>query len=169
MNSLKKTAAMLSVMICLSNYVLHAKAPVNAVTAFENLSSLVGIWKRKDSDGADFKIEFELTANNSVLVERWIRKDKTHSLTIYHLDKESLLATHYCPQGNQPRLKMQSSVDDTRMGFEFMDATNLENPDQSHQHSLSFDLSNRALVIRGETYRKGQEMNPSEMILVRMQ
>jgi len=154
--------------ILLFNSNAQAKETETSVSAFEKLSALVGTWKRQDSDGSKFQIQFELTANDTVLMERWMRKEKTHSLTVYHLDQNHLLATHYCPQGNQPRLKMATNTKSSTIKFEFMDATNLETADQNHQRSLSFDLSNGNLVVRGESYKSGTGADTTTLLLERM-
>lgn len=144
----------------------HDTKPVPS--AFEQMSLLVGDWKREDRDGSKFHIEFELTANGSVLVERWVSRGKTHSLTLYHRDKADVVATHYCPQGNQPRMKMSSDDGVAKIRFDFWDATNLANPTDNHQHSLSFDLSDPKRIKRGEVYMSGEGAEPSELILERM-
>ena len=137
-------------------------------SSFEQMSTLVGDWKREGTDGIKFHIEFELTANDSVLIERWVSGGKTHSLTLYHRDKADLVATHYCPQGNQPRMKMSTPDGAAQIAFDFWDATNLAKPTDNHQHSLSFDLSEPDRVKRAETYLSGEGEEPSEMVLVRM-
>tara|TARA_R110000824_G_scaffold287042_1_gene475189 strand:- start:197 stop:700 length:504 start_codon:yes stop_codon:yes gene_type:complete len=138
-----------------------------APSAFEQMSTLAGHWKREGQDGSKFHIEFELTANNSVLVERWVSRGKTHSLTLYHRDKADVVATHYCPQGNQPRMKMSTPDGAAKIVFDFWDATNLVNPTDNHQHSLSFDLSEPGRVTRAEIYLSSAGEEPSEMVLVR--
>ncbi len=102
-------------------------------------------------------------------METWLNEDKPHSLTVYHRDKDALLATHYCPQGNQPRLKLVTGSNDDTIRFDFMDATNLASLDQSHQHMLSFTIvNNGALVIRDETYLSSAGPDVSELRLVRV-
>ncbi len=137
------------------------------VSSFEQMSALVGNWKREGTDGLKFHIQFELTANDSVLIERWVRGDKTHSLRLYHRDQADLVATHYCPQGNQPRMKMSTPDGAAKIVFDFWDATNLVKPTDNHQHSLSFDLSEPGRVKRAETYLSSAGEEPSEMVLVR--
>lgn len=137
-------------------------------SSFEHMSTLVGDWKREGRDGSKFHIEFELIANKSVLVERWVSRGKTHSLTLYHRDKADVVATHYCPQGNQPRMKMTSPDGAAQVTFDFWDATNLIKPTDSHQHQLSFDLSDRQRIKRGEVYLSGEGPESSELVLERM-
>ncbi|QJB69786.1 hypothetical protein [Parasphingorhabdus halotolerans] len=163
----KTTGLALIAMIALAGSAA-AEDVTPALSSFEQMSALAGDWKREGEDGKKFHIEFELTANNSVLVERWISRGKTHSLTLYHRDKADVVATHYCPQGNQPRMKMSTPDGAAKITFDFWDATNLVKPTDNHQHSLSFDLSEPDRVKRAEVYLSGAGEQPSEMVLVRV-
>jgi hypothetical protein len=79
-----------------------------------------------------------------------------------------LLATHYCPQGNQPRLAL-AGRDTSGLHFVFRDATDLEPAKESHQHDLWFDLSDPDRPCRGETYSsKDGPGAPERMLLVRV-
>lgn len=136
-----------------------------AAMQFEKMATMIGKWKTQDHPS--LRIIFEPTAGGSVIVERWMVGERMHSMTVYHLDGEALMATHYCPQGNQPRLKMESGSTENHISFDFYDATNLKSAEQSHQHRLSFDFSKMEHVTRGEAYRQGVSSNPTEMVLVR--
>jgi hypothetical protein len=140
-----------------------------AAIQFKKLAEMTGgEWKTQDSPS--LRIKFERAVRGSVIVELWMFEGQLqpHSMTVYHLDGEALMATHYCPQGNQPRLKMESGSTENHISFDFYDATNLKSFDQSHQHRLSFDFSKTDQVTRGEAYRKGVLSNPTEMVLVRV-
>jgi hypothetical protein len=97
-----------------------------------------------------------------VLVESWEARGKPHSLTVYHRDGQRLIATHYCPQGNQPRLALGPGS----LRFSFLDATGL-GTGESHLTELNFDLSNPARPVRSEVYRAGTEASPSTLVLAR--
>ena len=139
-----------------------------AEQALQRLQTLVGTWKREGAGASDFRIRFETTAGGTVLVETWLAGARPHSLTLYHADGERLMATHYCPQGNQPRLLLASASTLENMTFRFHDATNLADPEQSHQHALGFDFSEAPVRLRrSETYRSGDGDESSELLLVR--
>ncbi len=141
----------------------------SATMAFDEMKTLVGYWTKKDADNAEFKIHYELTANDTVLVETWLYKNQKHSMTAYHRDGDHLLATHYCPQGNQPRLQMKQVAQSSDIVFEFRDATNLDSLKDSHQHSLRFNLQDKNVSItRGETYSSGKGDETTEFILERI-
>jgi hypothetical protein len=130
-----------------------ANTRLNVNEAFDEMKSLVGVWKKEGGKSPNFSISFELIANSSVLVETWLRNGKKHSFTLYHLDNENLMATHYCPQGNQPRLKLVGSSTMNDLRFNFFDATNLVDKANSHQHSLGFEFSdNINSILRKESY-----------------
>lgn len=133
---------------------------------FEKLKSLVGEWQKEGGNG-DFYIAFELTAKGSVLVENWHYKGALHSSTVYHLDGDAILATHYCPQGNQPRLRQQQHAGAQPLSFALQDVTNLASEQASHQVYLAFELLSAERMIRREAYRKGGEDSPSQLELVR--
>lgn len=151
---------------------LHAHSSTQesptAQTAFTKMKdTLTGEWQQEGDKESNLIIQFNTTANASVLVETWLYKGKPHSLTLYHMDHEKVIATHYCPQGNQPRMASTQLTPDS-IEFDFIDATNLSSPDSSHQHSLGFTYIDNKLVEREETYLKDKEESPSMLRLVKI-
>lgn len=112
------------------------------------VAALAGEWQVQERPS--LRIVFEPTAGGSVIIERWMVGQRMHSLTVYHLDGERLVATHYCPQGNQPRLAA-TAAGSAGISFAFVDATDLD-PDESFQHDLSFSWNAGGTVSRAETY-----------------
>jgi hypothetical protein len=144
-----------------------APAPADAspaATAFQKLSGLVGTWRNAERPDSPLRVRFSLTAGGTVLVESWERGTAPHSLTLYHRDGKRLIATHYCPQGNQPRLALQPGG--TQLRFAFIDATDLA-PRESHLRDLAFDLGDPERPVRRESYRTSGKLEPSRLVLVR--
>ncbi|WP_338504570.1 hypothetical protein V6R86_11175 [Sphingomonas kaistensis] len=129
----------------------RAAVPVQADAAFAELSRMVGLWRPADRPDSPLRIRFALTAGGTVLVEEWTARGKPHSLTLYHRDGARLLATHYCPQGNQPRLVL-TGRDAGGLRFGFLDATGLDPATETHQHDLWIDRSNPVHPVRSEIY-----------------
>jgi len=147
---------------------VNANAQLTVNDAFYEMKSLVGVWQKADVEKPNLIVSFELIANSSVLVETWLHKGKKHSLTMYHLDNESLLATHYCPQGNQPRLNLTKNSTANKLNFSFLDVTNLASSSDSHQHSLGFEFSkDKGKILRKESYLTNNKEDVSELHLVR--
>jgi hypothetical protein len=62
-------------------------------------------------------------------------------ITVYHLDGDRLMLTHYCMAGNQPRMQAQAFDPGTgELQFRFLDATNLS-PGAGHMHNATFHLT----------------------------
>lgn len=87
---------------------------------FEELKKLCGEWKGTTAKGGAEKITYRLIAADTVLLEAWVLSSGREALTVYHRDGDALIATHYCPRGNQPRLKLSSASTEKGFFFEFV-------------------------------------------------
>ena len=159
--------------IALFGTLLCVSAPLfaggtTATPGLDNMKTLVGIWRQADKPDSPLRIHFSLTAGGTVVVEEWMRGSQPHSLTLYHRDGKNLVATHYCPQGNQPRLTLLKTSAAKVLRFRFRDATDLD-AKESHVTALGFDMSQRDTVLRSETYRQAGKDEASQLRLVRVQ
>jgi hypothetical protein len=141
---------------CLAAALLIAVAPASAdetaAEAFAALSKLQGRWEGEFANGRKHSVDYRLSAGGSVLVETWTLGPQRESITMYHLDGDRLLATHYCPQGNQPRLKLVDDGNPDRLSFAFVDGTGLQPADGWHQDSFWVEVQGDALYLRDEVY-----------------
>ena len=139
--------------------------PLSPSDQFELIRSWEGRWRVAETP--ELEIVFEATARGSTMVERWETKAGLHSMTIYHMDDQALIATHYCPQGNQPRLESHgATAGDIR--FTFRDVTDLD-AGESHTHELSFTPGADGTIRRSETYRAEDGLqDPSSYTLSRL-
>ena len=109
----------------------------SAVIVFNELTTLVGDRQGYDTrEKHSYSVNYHLTANGSALVETWTVSPGREALTIYTLDGSRLLATHYCPRGNQPRLVFAGQDSGGNFRFQFVDGTNLQDPNGIHQHAF---------------------------------
>jgi hypothetical protein len=119
-------------------------AGVDASAAFERLKSLAGTWETKTAKGQIVTTTFELTANGTVLLERYANPALPgggHMVTAYHLDGPSLILTHYCIAKNQPTLKADRFDPITgEIQFEFVRATNLANESAGHMRRALYRI-----------------------------
>jgi hypothetical protein len=117
---------------------LHA---LDAATAFDRLRALEGSWTGETEEGSIARKDYRMVANGSALLEEYDvegRNDR-HMLTLYHLDGDRLLLTHYCVAGNQPRMAADlAGGTEDRFDFRLVDATGLDRPGEGHMHSASF-------------------------------
>jgi hypothetical protein len=123
--------------------------------AFDQLKALVGAWRGQRPDGREVGVTYRLSAGDSVLVETWNLGPGRESLTVYHMDGSTLMATHFCPQGNQPRLRMTRAAG-SRFDFTFHDGTDID-PGDSFQHDFWIEIDADNRITRSETYFQGDE------------
>jgi hypothetical protein len=57
-------------------------------------------------------------------------------VTMFHLDNNRVLMTHYCGAGNQPRMQANASPDGKTITFSFIDGTNMASPKTGHMDHL---------------------------------
>ncbi len=159
------TALALSAMFVRAGAEAEESAPSPAERQFAWIASLEGRWQVAGNDA--LQIVFERTARGHTMVERWETASGLHSITVYHLDGNRVIATHYCPQGNQPRLESIAGGED-RIAFRFLDITDLDEG-ESHTFTLEFAPLENGSVARTEVYTGPQGMEtPSTLTLSRI-
>jgi hypothetical protein len=131
--------------------------PLRPDQAFQTLKSFVGDWQGVTESGRTFLVSYRLIANDTVLVESWTMSPTRTSMTVYHMDGDALIATHYCPQGNQPRLQYRPETSNERLHFIFRDATNLSDTSAAHQHEFWIRRHADGMFARNETYLENGE------------
>jgi len=92
---------------------------------WQRLSGLMGAWHGTNEAGQGVWVDYSFTANDTVIVEHWVFHNKMESLTLFHPDKTRLIATHYCPIGNQPTLELQPLSGGGKIRFDKVSVTNL--------------------------------------------
>lgn len=126
-------------------------APVDARPGWAALQrSVPGRWIATTADGASVPVEFHLIAGGSAMLETFGRAGH-QTATTYHADGPGLVATHYCAQGNQPRLRAQTG-DGRRVVLVMTDATGVD-PGEAILVELSYDFAADGFM-RVEVYRQ---------------
>ena len=106
--------------------------------AFDQLKSLAGSWSGKIPDGHTVEVSNRLTSGGSVLMSEIMGHEDM--ITMFHMDGDRLLMTHYCAAGNQPRMVGTLSPDGKTITFTFLDATNLLPSQGGHMERVVFTL-----------------------------
>lgn len=113
---------------------------IDVKAAFARLKTLAGEWQGNTSMGKAH-LRYEVIAGGASLVEHESGENMPAMLTVYHLDGNRLMLTHYCMAGNQPRMVARSFDPKTgELGFEFLDATNLASG-AGHMHSATIRVA----------------------------
>jgi hypothetical protein len=115
-----------------------AMAQSEAQKNFDKMKTLAGSWKGKTSEGRPVEVSYRVTSGGSALMSEIKGEDM---ITMFHLDGDRLMMTHYCGAGNQPRMKAEASPDGKTIPFNFLDATNLQSPEAGHMHRAVFTVA----------------------------
>jgi hypothetical protein len=101
---------------------------VDGTPQWEQIKSLVGEWEgyaMKGSQKMPTHISVRMTGDGSAVMH-WMDAGTPHEMvTMFHMDKTDLLATHYCSAHNQPRFRAVPSSQAKEVVFEFKDGTNI--------------------------------------------
>jgi hypothetical protein len=121
-------------------FAVCAMAESNAQKSFDTLKALTGSWEGKNSQGQSIRVSFRETAGGSALLSEIHGQGPENMISMFHLDGDRLLMTHYCGAGNQPRMKATFAPDGKSIAFDFIDATNLSGPEAGHMHHALFNM-----------------------------
>ena len=102
----------------------------DAQTAFEKLKTLAGSWVGRlttsppDSEfsGRFAQFSMRVTSRGNALVhELSLSGIPDHPVTMFYLEEDQLVLTHYCDAGNRPRMVGKVSPDGKTLEFDFLD------------------------------------------------
>ena len=124
----------------------------NSVLAFERLTSLVGQWEGTQ-DGREVRLTYTLTARGSALMEEF-RAGETVMVTMFTVDGDHLIATHYCSAGNQPQMMTKAITDPSAksLTFSLSHAYGMKTPADWHNTGLTVMLEDDRHLTQVWTY-----------------
>lgn len=151
------------VALALGSVVLRAdeqKSKIEKSPAYDKMKTLVGSWEGKVNEGGTAlktNARFQLVSDGSALAA-WLGEGSPHEMvTMFHMDGNQLMATHYCAAHNQPRMVLVNGGDQNRLVFKFKDGTNIQ-PDAGHMRQVAFVFDGANHHIEEWTYLdKGKE------------
>jgi hypothetical protein len=139
-------------LILLSNGAVFAEAappeagsqPAAVTSPFERLKNLAGEWVAGE-DGEMFKkgdvvSRYAVTAAGSAVVETVFPGSPHEMVTVYHADGPDLVLTHYCMEGNQPRMRATNPKGSSRFTFEFDGGTGINPKKDRHMNSATIEF-----------------------------
>jgi len=115
-----------------------ASAPATAAAtparaAFERLKTLAGHWNGS-MEGQPYSLDYRLASGGSVVMATLFPGTDHEMITMFHMDGDDLVATHYCSGGNQPHMRFDAAASTAdELHFAFVDASNLK-PGDPHIH-----------------------------------
>ena len=130
----------------------HPADGSKSAAVFKQLTSLVGEWEAVQ-DGVPVKETYTLTANGSVLMSETKPTDSQPMITMFTVDGDHLIATHYCVAGNQPQM-VTGVPDDLQKGLTFsLDrVTGMKTPEDWHNTGVTLTLDDKDHMTQRWTY-----------------
>jgi hypothetical protein len=116
---------------------IAAFAQSSAEKSFDQLKSLAGSWEAT-LDGETMHISLRVTSMGNALMHEMKGKGPDDPITMFNLDGDRLMLTHYCDAGNQPRMVATVSSDGKTIVFDFKEATNLQSAQAGHMQRVTF-------------------------------
>src|SRR5262249_3811632 len=104
----------------------------NLQKAFDQMKTLGGTWEgvvqttpvAAEVEGVQARIMLRVTSmGNAMMHEIKVTGRKDDPITMFYLDGDRLLLTHYCDGGNRPRMTGRVSPDGKTVDFDFLDIT----------------------------------------------
>ncbi len=134
---MKPVRIAITLLFVLATSAAFAASP--AQKSFEELKALNGTWEGKTPKGEAVEVSYRVTSNGSALMSEI--KGKEDMITMFNLDGERLLMTHYCAM-RATNLAWWLALRPTarRFTFAFLDATNLATPDAPHMNHLVISM-----------------------------
>ena len=130
-----------------------AQAPAEA--GFKKLAALAGDWEGKDDQGNSVITNFKVVAGNTAVLETFSPSTPDEMLTVYTVDKDSLVLAHFCPTKNQPRMRAHPGAGDIKqLSFAFEGAGNLPSLAIGHEHKLVMDFADANHIVEHWTWQK---------------
>ena len=135
---MKSLRFMLPVVLMSLSTVVFAQS--NAQKSFDKLKTLAGSWEGT-LEGKPLQVSLRVTSMGNALMHEMTGAGRPDDpISLFHLDGNRLLMTHYCDAGNQPRLVATISPDGKIITFNFLEATNLLSSQMGHMQRVVFSL-----------------------------
>jgi hypothetical protein len=127
------------------------------------VSALEGRWRGASPDGQTQYTEFAVTSAGSVVREVMMPGEEHEMVNMYALDGNSLVMTHYCAGGNQPRMRA-TSIEDGRMSFVADGVSDLKAKDEIYMGAMTLEIVDEGRIVQHWSALKGGEPD-HEMVI----
>jgi hypothetical protein len=132
--------------------------------AFAVFKSFKGTWAIQSGEKTlPFKMTYDTGSRESIVTELFGKE-----LSVFYRDGDSLLMTHFCNTGNQPRLKLKEGGRPGYFEFEMYDITNLKDaPGGSHVQRAVYHPVNDKRIELELVWTKGKSQESEKYVLTR--
>lgn len=154
--SLPRTLVLLLLCLTLSVFAAAQEMhpPARSTPAFDQLKSLAGEWEGTNTHGSKVSLTYQVVSNGSVVMERLKGANEPEMITMYSLDGDHIVVTHYCSVGNQPTMQTPAATAATgKYDFSFVRLSGAQTPDEGHMVALSVTVPDRDHLTQVWTFQ----------------
>lgn len=144
----------------------YAAAPSDARKAFEKMKTMAGSWQGAIV-GIPVNVTIRVTSSGNAILHEVTGSGRADDpITMFYMDGDRLLVTHYCDAGNRPRMEGKMSPDGKTVEFTLVDiagstqrgymnhmAFTIIDADHHFEESTWTLPGNRSFQARGELTR----------------
>ena len=144
----------------------------DAESAMAFLKTLSGDWVRatdSNEHGANTPVaSFKVAAAGSTVIETTGAGTPNEMTTVFHMDGDQLLQTHYCALMNAPVLRFEPSDTPGELNFVFHGGTNFDPDVDAHQHEGAIQIQDADTVETSFiVYANGEMSSDGRSVLKR--
>lgn len=136
-----------------------AFAESDAAASFDKIKAFAGEWEGTATtvppepmvQDKAIQVTIRVTSRgNAVLHEMHVAGMPDDPITMFYVDSDRLLLTHYCDAGNRPRMVAKPASDGRTLEFEFVDISG--GTQKGHMHNTTFSLIDPDRHVEEWTY-----------------
>jgi hypothetical protein len=132
-------------------------------TAFETFKGFEGKWAiRSGQKTLSIQMTYESGSKGSIVTEQFGKE-----LSVFYRDGQSLLMTHFCNAGNQPRLRLRENTRPGVFEFQMFDITNLQSAD-AHVERVVYRIIDDKTIDLEIVWKNGKSEESEKYTLTRL-
>ena len=129
---------------------------------WEPLAKLAGEWTTVGEDGKTVTaLVVKVSSGGSIIHEEMMPGSPYEMTNVYHLDGPSVVMTHYCAAGNQPRMRA-TEAKDGKFAFRADSVTNLRSADETYMGSMTLTITDADHIQQEWISYTGEKEDPCE-------
>ena len=144
---------------------LATSAPLwSSETAFETFKGFEGQWAiRSGQKALPIEMTYESGSKGSIVTEQFGKE-----LSVFYRDGQSLLMTHFCNAGNQPRLRLRENTQPGVFEFQMFDITPLQSADAEHVERVIYRIVDDKTIDLEIVWKHGKSEESEKYTLTRL-
>lgn len=142
-------------------------------SAFQYIKTLAGNWERMGGAGHEHgasssMVSFKISAAGSTVMETYNAGKPNEMVSVYHMDGNTLLMTHYCALQNAPVMKFEKTGKPGEIKLGFFGGTNFDPKVDAHAHEGVIEVKDQdTFEVTSVGYSGGKPLAPAVSLMKR--